>query len=194
MIHPDTEVKFISNDVGYGLVARKFIPMGTITWVMDKFDQVITQKIFHSLEVKYKEILDTYAFRDYKGNHILCWDNARYVNHSFKANCLSTAYDFELAIRDIYPGEELTDDYGYLNINEPFRGRDEGTKRKIVYPDDVVKYYKIWDKKLAKAFIKISKVNQPLRYMISPGKWSEINQIEKGQKEMDSILRCYFKS
>ncbi|MBS9464042.1 SET domain-containing protein [Flagellimonas sp. 389] len=194
MIHPDTEVKFISSEVGYGLVAKKFIPMGTITWVMDKFDQVIPQKIFHSLETKYKEILDTYAFRDYKGNHILCWDNARYVNHSFKANCLSTAYDFELAIRDIYPGEELTDDYGYLNINEPFRGRDEGTKRKIVYPDDVVKYYKIWDKKLAKAFIKISKVNQPLRYMISPGKWSEINQIEKGQKEMDSILRCYFKS
>ncbi|WP_420322347.1 SET domain-containing protein [Flagellimonas sp.] len=192
MIHPDTEVKFISNEVGYGLVARKFIPMGTITWVLDKFDQTFSRTAFDSLEMTYKEILDTYAFRDHCGNYVLCWDNARYVNHSFKANCLSTAYDFELAIRDIHPGEELTDDYGYLNINEPFRGRNEGTKRKIVYPDDVVKYHKVWDRKLARAFKKVSKVDQPLRAIIPPAKWQEINQIEKGEKEMDSILKCYF--
>ncbi|WP_431123913.1 SET domain-containing protein [Flagellimonas flava] len=192
MIHPDTEVKFINSEVGYGLVARAFIPMGTITWVLDEFDQIFSRATFNSLEMKYKGILDTYAFRDHRGNYVLCWDNARYVNHSFKANCLSTAYDFELAIRDIYPGEELTDDYGYLNINEPFRGRDEGTKRKIVYPDDVLKYHKVWDKKLVRAFKKVSKVDQPLRAIIPPAKWLEINQIEKGEKEMDSILNCYF--
>lgn len=29
MIHPDTEVRFISNEIGYGVVATKFIPKGT---------------------------------------------------------------------------------------------------------------------------------------------------------------------
>lgn len=35
MIHPDTEVRFINPEKGYGLVATKFIPKGTITWVQD---------------------------------------------------------------------------------------------------------------------------------------------------------------
>lgn len=38
MIHPNTELKFISNQVGYGVVATSFIPAGTITWVLDKLD------------------------------------------------------------------------------------------------------------------------------------------------------------
>ena len=36
-------------------------------------------------------------------------ENTVGVNHSFKSTCMSTAYDFEIAIRDIYPGEQLTD-------------------------------------------------------------------------------------
>lgn len=39
MIHPHTELKHINNEVGYGVVATKFIPAGTITWVLDKLDQ-----------------------------------------------------------------------------------------------------------------------------------------------------------
>ena len=31
MIHPDTELRFINNVVGYGVVAKKLIPKGTIT-------------------------------------------------------------------------------------------------------------------------------------------------------------------
>lgn len=91
---------------------------------------------------------------------MLCWDNGRFVNHSFNANCLSTAYDFEIAIRDIQPGEQLTDDYGYLNITEPFRGIEENTERKIVYPDDLKNYHKEWDEKLLKVFDKIPHVNR----------------------------------
>jgi hypothetical protein len=184
MIHPKTELKFISNEIGYGVVATEFIPAGTITWVLDKLDREFSPLDFQSLEPIYQNILDYYTFRNNNGNFVLCWDNGRYVNHSFNSNCLTTAYDFEIAIRDIHPGEQLTDDYGYLNIPSPFRGIDEGTRRKVVYPDDLVKYYKVWDKKLLKVFSSIPKHEQPLRELISDSMWEEILAVSKGEKQM----------
>ena len=192
MIHPKTELKFISNEVGYGVVATDFIQAGTITWVLDKLDREFSPLEFQSMEPIYQEILDKYTFRNNKGNLVLCWDNGRYVNHSFNSNCLTTAYDFEVAIRDIHPGEQLTDDYGYLNIPKPFRGIDEGTKRKVVYPNDLLKYYKTWDKKLLKVFTKIAKLEQPLKSLVTDEMWQEIIEISKGKKEMVSILKNYY--
>ena len=191
MIHPYTEIKHISPEVGYGVVAKKFIPMGTITWVLDKFDREFTLNEYNSLEPIYKDILETYAYKNNKGNLVLCWDNGRFVNHSFNSNCLTTAYNFEIAIRDIHPGEQLTDDYGYLNIDKPFRGINEGTRRKIVYPDDLPKYYKTWDKKLLKAFKYILKVDQPLRKLLNEDLWQQVTEIESGEREMESILKNY---
>ena len=91
MIHPKTEIKFINEDVGYGVVAKEFIPKGTITWVLDKFDREFTPKEFDQLDTIYQELLETYAYKNNLGNLVLCWDNARFVNHSFNANCLTTA-------------------------------------------------------------------------------------------------------
>lgn len=188
MIHPKTEIKFISEDIGYGVVATEFIPAGTIIWVLDKLDREFTSKQFQSMSLSYKNILDTYTFRNNKGNYVLCWDNGRFINHSFNSNCLTTAYDFEIAIKDIQVGDQLTDDYGYLNIQSPFRGIDEGTKRKIVYPNDLVKYHKIWDKKINQVFHKIAHHSQPLQEFISISTWSKINKIIKDGKKIDSIL------
>ena len=145
MIHPKTELKFISNQIGYGVVATKFIPAGTITRALDDLDREFTPAKMKKMNSLYQNILETYCYRNNKGNFVLCWDYGRYVNHSFKSNCMSTAYDFEIAIRDIQPGEELTDDYGYLNVSEPFKGIDEGTRRKTVYPDDLLNHYQTWD-------------------------------------------------
>lgn len=128
----------------------------------------------------YQNILETYTYRNNKGNLVLCWDYGRYVNHSFKSNCLSTAYDFKITIRDIQPGEELTDDYGYLNVTAPFKGIDEGTRRNTLYPDDLLKHYTAWDKKLQNNFSKIIKVDQPLKQLISTKLWAEIVEIAKG--------------
>ena len=192
MIHPHTELKHISNEVGYGVVATKFIPAGTITWVLDKLDQEFNLDEFQNMEPIYQNILDTYTFRNNQGNFILCWDNGRYVNHSFKSNCLTTAYDFEIAIRDIQIGEQLTDDYGYLNIPSPFRGIDEGTKRKVVYPDDLVRYYKVWDKQLLKVFNKIPSLPQPLKELITDDLWQDVNSVAEGRKEMESIIKNYY--
>lgn len=193
MIHPKTELKFISNEVGYGVVATELIPAGTITWVLDKLDREFSAMEFISMDPIYQSILDTYTFRNSNGNFVLCWDNGRFVNHSFNSNCLTTAYDFEIAIRDIQVGEQLTDDYGYLNISQPFRGINEGTKRKVVYPDDLLKYYKVWDKKILKVFDRIPKLDQPLSGLISEKLWHDIKEIAEGRKEMDSIINNFYK-
>jgi hypothetical protein len=192
MIHPKTELKFISEEVGYGVVATDFIPAGTITWVLDKFDREFTPSEVKKLEPIYQNILDTYTYRNNKGNYVLCWDIGRFVNHSFNSNCLTTAYDFEIAIRDIQPGEQLTDDYGYLNISEPFKGINEGTKRKTVYPDDLVKYYKVWDKKIEKVFKEITTKEQPLKALISNELWLKIENIVNSKQPIDSILNNYY--
>ena len=192
MIHPKTELKFISNDIGHGVVATEFIPAGTITWALDKLDREFSMEAFKAMDALYQDILDTYTFRNNNGNLVLCWDNGRYVNHSFNSNCLSTAYDFEIAIRDIHPGEQLTDDYGYLNISKPFRGIDEGTKRKVVYPDDLLKYSKMWDKKLLKVFNRITKLEQPLRSLISEDIWNEIMEVSENKKPMASIIKNFY--
>ena len=192
MIHPDTELRFISNEIGYGVVATKFIPAGTITWVLDELDREFTPLELQQMAPIYQNILDTYTFRNNKGNYILCWDNGRYVNHSFNSNCLTTAYDFEIAIRDIQPGEQLTDDYGYLNIPIPFRAMDEGTRRKVVYPDDLLKYYKVWDNKIKKVFGGITKLQQPLRPILNDGLWEKIEDITSGKEEMESILTNFY--
>ena len=192
MIHPDTELKFISNEIGYGVVATKFIPAGTITWVLDRLDREFTPLELQQMDPTYQNILDTYTFRNNKGNYILCWDNGRYVNHSFNSNCLTTAYDFEIAIRDIQPGEQLTDDYGYLNIPLPFRAADEGTRRKIVYPDDLLKYYKVWDRKIEKVFGNITKLQQPLRPLLTEGLWNQVEDIINGKEELESILTNFY--
>lgn len=194
MIHPQTELKYINNEIGYGVVAKTLIPKGTIVWVLDKLDREFTPLEILEMEDIYKDILDTYTFRNNKGNHVLCWDNGRFVNHSFNSNCLTTAYDFEIAIRDIEPGQQLTDDYGYLNISSPFRPVEEGTRRKIVYPDDLMRYAKSWDKKLIPAFKEIPKVQQPLGQLLTSEMWSQIEDIIQGKKTMDSILTCYYDS
>jgi hypothetical protein len=193
MIHPKTELKHISNEIGYGVVATDFIPAGTITWVLDELDREFTPAEFQSLKPFYQDILNTYSYRNNKGNLVLCWDNGRFVNHSFNSNCFTTAYDFEIAIRDIYPGEQLTDDYGYLNIPEPFLGVDEGTKRKVVYPDDLLTYHKVWDKKILKVFNRIISNEQPLRALIQKELWNKIYLIIDGKEQMDSILKNYYR-
>jgi len=192
MIHPHTELKFISDEIGYGVIATKFIPAGTIIWVHDKLDREFTLADIQNMEPVYQSVILNYTFRNNQGNYIFCWDNGRFINHSFKSNCLSTAYDFEIAIRNINAGEELTDDYGYLNIVEPFRASNEGTKRKIVYPDDLLRYHKIWDNKIAKVFKKIVKLDQPLKPLIKPETWDKIEKIISGELQPDSVLNNYF--
>lgn len=193
MIHPDTALRFISPEKGYGVVATKFIPKGTITWIMDPLDQVFSPERVHQFPQGIQEILATYSYRDHNGDYVLCWDNARFVNHSFHSNCISTAYNFELAVRDIQAGEELTDDYGYLNLTEPFDCiHEKDTSRTRVMPDDLLHFYPEWDEQLKDAFLEYNKVSQPLAAYIERQYDKKVRDVAAGNAEMDSILNCYY--
>jgi len=192
MMHPDTEIRFISDEIGYGVVATKFIPKGTITWVQDELDQIYTPSQVSEMKDLSKEMVDKYTFRNNKGNFVMCWDLSKYVNHSFNSNCLSTAYDFEVAIRDIQVGEELTDDYGYLNVTEEFKAKDEGTSRSTVYPDDLLNFHEEWDEKLQDAFKDFEIVEQPLEKLLEQETRLKLKKVLCGESDLDSILKLYY--
>ena len=192
MIHPHTELQFINEEIGYGVVAKKLIKKGTITWAFDQLDREYTPAQIGAMDEVYRDVLMTYTFRNRKGNHVLWGDHGRYVNHSFRPNCMATAYNFEIAIRNIQPGEQLTNDYGYLNIIEAFRPYPEGTRREVVYPDDLIRYSGDWDRKILPAFLKIRKTEQPLGRVIDPEVWEKINAVIDGKVAMESIRACYF--
>jgi len=195
MIHPDTELRLINEQIGYGVVALKPIPQGTITWALDKLDRTFTPQQVTAMDALYQKVLDKYTYRNSQGNYILCWDNARFVNHSSNANCLTTAYEFEIAIRDIAAGEELTDDYGYLNLEEPFHVVPEpGSDRTVIYPDDLLRFYPEWDEKLLNAFPRILEVSQPLLQLLDTPLQEKVRAIAVGKMKMDSILNCHFRN
>jgi hypothetical protein len=190
MMHPDTRVQFISDEVGHGVVATAFIPKGTITWVQDPLDQVFSVHRRAELPAHFQALLEYFAFKNARDEMILCWDHARYVNHSFKSNCLSTAYDFEVAVRDIQLGEQLTDDYGYLNLDSPWRPMDEGTRRKWVHPDDPVRCARQWDRQIEEAMRAFDKVDQPLRPWVASDFWLDWQE-KRGPLKSTSDLLCH---
>lgn len=193
MIYPHTELRYINDQIGYGVFATKFIPKGTITWALDDLDQIIDPKFVQSVDKYRRELLQKYSYRNHDGKYILCWDLGRYVNHSFHANCIGTAYEFEIAIRDIYPGEQLTDDYGSLNIDEPFQCLpEEGTDRKWVYPDDLLHYSEQWDRQVMSAMKHFYKVEQPLLHLIRPEYMEKIRVTVEEGKLLDSIKCIYY--
>lgn len=190
MLHPDTELRWISAEIGCGILATRDIPKGTVTWVLDPIDRIFSPQHVESFPAVCRDTVLKYSYRNRHGDYVFCWDNTRFMNHSFKPNCIATAYGFELAVRDIREGEELTNDYGSLNIIEPFHACDEGTERKIVYPDDLARHYADWDRQLESAFERILTVEQPLRGLLSDGQWETAGHIAAARKPMKSILNC----
>ncbi len=116
---------------GLGLFAKIFIPKGTIWWHARPQDVlIISKEQFQIISTSYKnEILEnsfkallTYSYyeRDL-GTLIFCLDDSKFVNHSFDAN--SGASEDEngfcsVALRDIQPGEEITEDYSKYTFCE----------------------------------------------------------------------------
>jgi hypothetical protein len=163
VVHPDSALRYINDEIGFGVVATKRIPRGSITWVLDDLDQVLTPAAANRINDFLKPSLEKYSFMDASGNLILCWDHARFINHSCEPTCLGTGFNFEVAVRDIEPGEELTDDYGTLNLSAPFDCRCRSLYcRHVIAPDDFPKYFGGWDRQVGQVFPLIKSVVQPL--------------------------------
>jgi hypothetical protein len=190
VIHPNSELRFINSAIGYGLFATRLIPAGTITWVVDPLDQIISPDHLAGIpEPVYGQALK-YSYVNGRGDRVLCWDHARFVNHSCSASCLSPGFDFEIAVRDIQAGQELTDDYGSLNLEEPFTCLcDSPNCRGRVLPDDPVRNAAAWDARVAAVFPMLQTVEQPLWHLVREK--AEVRKVLSGEDRLPSGIRHY---
>jgi len=192
MLHPSTHIQFINNEIGHGVFATQRIPKGTITWVFDCLDREMTPAAMERLPDLVQEAALTYSYRNAKGNFILCWDLTRYVNHSFSPNCMITPYGFEIAIADIELGDQLFNDYGTLNILEPFTPLESSPKRTSVYPNDIETFHNQFDERIQNAMFQLPFVHQPLKKLIDETTWNEAMNVAQGRSTSKSILECLF--
>jgi len=190
LLHPDTELKLVDEHIGYGVFATRPIPRGTITWVRCPLDQTLTPAKVARMPAVTRAQVRKYSFIDGRGDLVLCWDLARFVNHSCNATCLSGGYQFEVAVRDIAAGEELTDDYGTLNLDCAFdcacglpqcRGR--------VLPDDPERLWEYWDGLVKGALPLIPQLEQPLWPLVREKK--EVGATIAGRIEMLGTMAQY---
>lgn len=176
MIHPKTELRFINDQVGYGVFATSFIPEGTIVYVKDSLELIISPTDYLMQTKEMREVVDKYSYIDEGGNRIVSWDFAKYVNHCCNCNTISTGYGFEMAIRDILQGEQITDEYGIFNIEEEMvLVCGESNCRKRIAPDDFDNYYQSWDEKIRKSIDKLFDVEQPLMPFIDEHTRAELD-------------------
>jgi hypothetical protein len=164
VLHPHSELRHIDDEVGYGVFATKWIPAGTVTWVEDAFDRRLEPSDYAGLDRSAYELLEKYTYVDHFGRRVLCWDFTRYMNHSCEANSMSPGlWPMEIAVRDVAPGEQLTSDYGALNLERSFTCLcGKPACRGTVRPEDFDRYARIWDAGIRGAFTKIREVEQPL--------------------------------
>jgi hypothetical protein len=168
LIHPSTTLSFINEQIGFGVIATERIPRGTIVWALDVLDRVIPDRDVHLLPQPFRPQLDRYAYRDHIGNWVLCWDHARFVNHSCEPTMLAPGLGFEIALRDIEPGEQLTDDYATLNLDEDMPCACGSPQcRSVVRALDYETLVPLWDDISRAAWAHASKVEQPLWPVLS---------------------------
>ncbi len=167
MIHPDTQVRTVSEVIGNGVFATALIRKGTIVVVRDRFDTSLTQEEFRQLPALIREAMETYLYHDKNGNLILSWDHARFMNHSCASSTMMTEYNFEIAVRDIQPGEELTTEYGLLNIQEPYQIHCKCPGcREHLRLDDIDCHGERWDALVKESMRLIPSVAQPLMELL----------------------------
>jgi hypothetical protein len=188
MIHPHTELRFISPEIGFGVVATRLIPRGTITWVRDAFDRAYPRDEVHAAPALLRKQVDKYAYGQADGRLVLCWDHARYVNHACEPSCIGVRWDLELATRDIHPGEELTDDYGQFFLDEPFDCLcGSPSCRRSVQPGDRALMAPTWSRLFAEAFVRLEQVEQPMWAVVDPAVQTEVLRSARGEAPVPTL-------
>ena len=136
MIHPATEVRPVREPIGVGVFATTNIPRGTVVWILDRFDRVVRPEELRAWPAVTRMIAERFGYVDPHGSWVVCWDHGRLMNHSCDPATVSVGDGLEIARRDIGAGDEVTCDYGTLNLTGRLRclcgardlsGRDHGT-------------------------------------------------------------------
>ena len=186
MLHPHTKLELIDEHIGYGVVATRRIPAGTITWALDPLDQIIPPSRTDGLPAHLWKVLEHYAYLNQNGEYILCWDFARFMNHSCDPSALAPGVDVEIAVRDIEPGEQITGDYGAYNLERDLACRCGADNcRRTVRRGDFEIYADMWDAKLRAAVARVHEVEQPL--------WRHVNDtsvLEAAARDPQQLPTC----
>jgi hypothetical protein len=186
MIHPHTELRWVDSRIGYGVFATQVIPRGTIVWVRDALDQAIAPARVPQMPQIVQDMVAKYAYTDQRGDLLLCWDHGRYVNHSCAATCMSPGWEFEVAVRDLEPGDELTDEYATFSLDDKFDCYcGQMTCRRTVRPDDVLRYGEVWDRRTRDALVDVPNVAQPMWSLVR--EVTELELVLRGQLDMPSV-------
>lgn len=189
LIHPRTELRFVDPVIGHGVFATAPIPKGTITYVKDPLEIEVSSEMFVTLPPLLREITDRYSYIDNRGLRIMSWDHGRFVNHRCDCNTMSTGYGFEIAVRDIRPGEEITDEYGMFNIPVDMSVACGCRRcRKVVTPGDLAKYHAAWDRRIRPALRAVLEVPQPLWELLDQDIRLELGAYLQGRSRYRSVL------
>jgi SET domain-containing protein len=193
MIHPHTEIRHISDLIGYGVFATRFIPKGTITYIKDPLEIDISPDMYASLPTDVQVQAEKYSFIDERGHRIMSWDFAKFVNHCCDCNTMSTGYGFEVAIRDIQAGEELTDEYGLFNLEHefPITCTKSGCRMKLT-PADISIYADKWDVQLKEALMSFRNVAQPLGHLMDTDTAQRLQRFWKDASQYVSVRNLMY--
>lgn len=163
MMHPHTRLLPV-DDTDFGVFATRPLPRGTLVWVRDPLDQVFTSAEVAAMHPLQEAALRHWTYWEADTDAlILLWDHARYTNHSCEANCRSGGYEFEVAVRDIAAGEQLTDDYASFGYAVEFACRCGAPGcRGRVRAGDAAALVTAWDTELRDALAQVHLVEQPL--------------------------------
>jgi SET domain-containing protein len=102
---------------GFGVYAAGLIPKGTPVWRFERgLDMEFDPGIVETLPEHVRTFFSHYGYLDRNVKRIiLCFDDARFVNHSDTPNVVTDyaqdAYGLDVALRDMAAGEELTMNY-----------------------------------------------------------------------------------
>lgn len=124
MLIPWSCVRSVDERVGLGVFAARPIRAGTVVWVEDALDIRIPADTVRNLRGPMREAVYHSAYLPHGADYyLLCWDGAKYFNHSCEPNCLSVTPAMEIAVRDIGAGEQLSNDYAWFGL-EPWERFD----------------------------------------------------------------------
>ncbi|HWQ83316.1 MAG TPA: SET domain-containing protein [Anaerolineales bacterium] len=177
MQHPNTELRFVNPQVGYGVFATTFIPAGTIVYARCSLDIRISPSSPLLADPAYRDLILKYAYTDPNGDFIICWDIGKYVNHCCHASAVSTGYGFDIAVRDLQPGDEITNDYAQFSFDEEMDLFCHYPDcRKKFTPQDFDRLHPDWDAQVKSALQKFAEVPQPLQQYLDPQTASDLQR------------------
>lgn len=193
MIHPHTQLRYINDEIGYGVFATRFLPKGTITYIKDSLEVEVTPEQYAGYPTNVREVIEKYSFMDERGVRIISWDHAKYVNHCCHCNTMSTGYGFEIAIRDIEAGEEITDEYGMFNLDYEMRlqCRQVGCRGKVS-ADDMDRLSTVWDEQVKHALSLWRRVEQPLACLLDTSTLSALDAFLANQEQYLSVVHLRY--